>query len=142
MRLSLEPIVYLHNPDNVAIEFDALRMMYFRMDFGIQAFARFDPDQAAVLGSQRTGKLPVGNQITVGDMIRAELVFNGKDASEVFRHSEFNQDIVLTHSGLPANTPVRMEPGEVKVFTNSQPGVRSYGDSYRMVLTEAVSDHA
>ncbi len=117
-------------------------MMYFRMDFGIQAFARFDPDQAAVLGSQRTGKLPVGNQITVGDMIRAELVFNGKDASEVFRHSEFNQDIVLTHSGLPANTPVRMEPGEVKVFTNSQPGVRSYGDSYRMVLTEAVSDHA
>jgi len=140
LTLVMEPIIYLHNPYNVAIEFDAVRMMYFRIDFGLYAYRMREAD-----GWPINGKLTasINSKSHVGGYVRREVqALGGYTPDEVRDDNEFNLDIVITKNGLPATDPIVMLPGEVKVFTSNAARAESIGRDYRVVLTESVTDQA
>ncbi|MGF1530381.1 MAG: hypothetical protein ACFCU4_03365 [Puniceicoccaceae bacterium] len=137
LTLILEPIVYVHNPYNVALEFDALRAFMFRIDFGLTAFTMESTGWPFYSRHQ-------GSNANLSSYIRKEAIGNGTlaDLSGPNRDAALALDLVVTRAGLPANDPITLLPGEIKAFTANANSTTSIGDDYRVVLEENVNAYS
>ncbi|WP_193213285.1 hypothetical protein [Luteolibacter marinus] len=96
LHLLYTPVVTLHNPYNVAIEFSNLKVEFVNPPFSLQIFRNGV--------AQSRGLVPLGRMFAPteqgGQTKRFGITLAGKSAS-----------------GAPTGTPIRMLPGEVKVFS-------------------------
>ena len=116
LHLLYTPIVTLHNPYNVAIEFTELKLDFRRVPFAMQVFRNGQP--------QSNGMVPLEK------MYGANL--DGK------KDKVFGMTLrTKTAAGTPGATLVRLLPGEVKMFSahvtpslNYNTEVRQYGSAF------------
>ncbi len=96
LHMIYTPVITLHNPYNVAIEFTNLKIDFVNLPFAIQIFRNGEP--------QSTSLVPIGRMYgpteSGGQTKRFGITLTNRSAN-----------------GAPIATPVRMLPGEVKVFS-------------------------
>jgi len=96
LHLLYTPVITLHNPYNVAIEFTNLKVEFVNLPFALQVFRNGV--------AQSTGLVPIGRMYSPtqsgGQAKRFGITISNKSAS-----------------GAPVSTPLRMLPGEVKIFS-------------------------
>ena len=113
LHMIYTPIITLHNPYNVAMEFKELRVEFVDLPFSLQVFRNGV--------SQTKGLVPFsgmyGGGGAFGQSKRFGLNITGKSAA-----------------GVPDNTMVRMAPGEVKVFSPYIPADRTWADEISQPL--------
>ncbi len=115
LHLLYTPIVTLHNPYNVAIEFNEMKLQFARVPFAMQIFRNGQP--------QSNGMVPL------------EKMYGGNKDGR--RDKVFGMTLkTKTSSGSPGVALIRLLPGEVKMFSahvtpsltyNSE--VRKYGSA-------------
>lgn len=96
LHLVYTPVITLHNPYNVEMEFNDLRVEFVDVPFSLQVFRNGI--------AQSNGLVPAnamyGDLYSPYESKRFGLTLTGKDAS-----------------GVPDGSPVRLAPGEVKIFS-------------------------
>jgi len=109
LHLLYTPIVSLHNPYNVAIEFTEMKLDFLRVPFAMQVF--------------RSGKA------MSTDLVPLETMYGGnKDGA---KDKNFGMVLKSKLAGKPnpaGNTPIRLLPGEVKMFSAYLDPALKYSD--------------
>ena len=95
LHLLYMPIVTLHNPYNVAIEFTGVRVEFFNVPFAMRVF------RSGV--AQSTGLVPFETMHADNDQGQTNETFGMNLKSKV--------------NGMPGSTTIRLLPGEVKMFS-------------------------
>jgi hypothetical protein len=111
LHLLYTPIVTLHNPYNVALEFTALRVEFVHVPFAMQLFRNGV--------AQSTGLVPFETMYIDNQ--------NGQTGKI------FGMNLKAKTNGVPGSTTLRLLPGEVKVFS-------PYLDPSRTYLQELSGD--
>lgn len=100
LHMIYTPVITLHNPYNVAIEFNNLKVEFVNLPFALQIFRNGV--------AQSSGMVPISRMY--------EPTQNGGQTKR-FGITLANK----TSSGAPNSSPVRLLPGEVKVFSSYIP---------------------
>ncbi|MCX6864849.1 MAG: hypothetical protein NTV46_01280, partial [Verrucomicrobia bacterium] len=95
MHLIYTPMVTLHNPYNVALEFTSLRVEFANVPFAMQIFRNGV--------AQSTGLVPLDTMYF--------------DNSYGQQSKTFGMNLKTKTNGVPGSTTFRLLPGEVKLFT-------------------------
>jgi hypothetical protein len=110
LHVMYTPIVTLHNPYNVALEFTSMRVEFVHTPFAMQIFRNGI--------AQSTGLVPVETMYADNE--------NGS------RDKTFGIDLkTKTSSGTPDSTTFKLLPGEVKLFSPYILPTRCYRDEFR-----------
>lgn len=109
LHLMYTPIITVHNPYNVALRFDNLRVEFVRTPFSMQVFRNGAP--------QSTGLVPV-------DTMYADNESGSKEKT-------FGVNLYSERRGRPSRPSFTLLPGEVKVFSPYVDPNRTYADEFR-----------
>jgi hypothetical protein len=113
LHLLYSPLVTLHNPYNVALEFSNLRVDFATVPFAMQIFRN---DVA-----QSTGLVPLDTMYADNE--------SGSQAKT------FGLNLKTKANGTPGSTTFRLLPGEVKTFSPYLDPNRTYRDEFRSART-------
>lgn len=113
LHLIYTPVITLHNPYNVALEFNDLRIEFVDVPFSLQVYRNGI--------AQSKGLVPLnamyGDGRSVGVSKRFGLTLSGKNAD-----------------GEPDGSPLRLAPGEVKIFSPYIPPTRTWDEEITQPL--------
>ena len=101
LHLLYEPIITLHNPYNVALEFSNLNVKFIHVPFAMQVFR-----------TNRGSSVP---QPQAYGLVPLETMQDGSIVLE--DHSTFGMDLKTKVNEAPGGTTFRLLPGEVKLFS-------------------------
>jgi len=101
LHLVYTPVITLHNPYNVAIEFNELRVEFIDIPFSMQVFRNGEAQSNGLVPlNAMFGDRHITTDYPAHPSKRFGLNLTGKDSS-----------------GAPNGSPIRMAPGEVKIFS-------------------------
>jgi hypothetical protein len=109
LHVMYTPIVTLHNPYNVALEFENLRVEFVHTPFALQIFRNGI--------AQSKGLVPV------------ETMYADNESGS--QNKTFGINLKNSKRGIPDSPTFRLLPGEVKVFSPYVDPNRSYRDEFR-----------
>ena len=111
LHLVYMPIITLHNPYNVALEFTSVRVEFANVPFAMQIFRKAPAETSFV--AQSTGLVPF------------DTMFLSYSTGKLF-----GMNLKTKVNGVPGPTTFRLLPGEVKLFTPYLDPARTYEQEF------------
>jgi hypothetical protein len=116
LHLMYTPVVTLHNPYNVALEFNTLRVEFVHTPMAVQVFRNGK--------ALSQGLIPVDTMYADNDTGK---VSSGQGRGKIFGMNLKDKD----KNGRPAGSVIRLLPGEVKVFSPFMDPNRNYRNEFK-----------